>query len=224
MKFTDLQRKTVSIIVLAAFLGLLGAWATPAPAATRAGNSETAIVQGESDGPNFIETENTKAPAIAKGKKFPWLIVGLGVVAIGVAVYFLVIKKTNYTLTVTLGAGCTGTPTATTSYEKGTVVSYNYTPATGYTNIQVMVDGVSVPDSGTITMDANKALTVTAETVDIRGIWYFTTTGLTSTNFNVQFAGTATSGTVTIPGFTNTGTYTVTGENVSITITGPITF
>lgn len=212
------------MVVLVAFIGLLHFWATPVPAATRTGDSTTTITQGDSDGPNFIEEDGGKAPAIHKGKKFPWLFVGLGVVAVGVAVYFLVIKKPNYTLTVTLGAGCTGTPTATASYKKGTVVNYNYTPANGYCNIQVKVDGVDVPDLGTITMDKNKTLTVTADAVDIRGTWYFTTTGLTSSNFNAQFVGTASSGTVTLVEFTNTGTYTVTGENVDFTITGPLHF
>jgi hypothetical protein len=163
MKFTHLQRKTISLIVLAAFVGLLHFWATPAPAATRTGNSETTIAQGNSGGPNFIEEESGSTRGIQKAKKFPWLFIGLGVVAVGVALYFLVINKPKFTLTVTLGAGCTGTPAASGTYKEGTAVSYNYTPLAGYGSLQVKVDGAAVPASGTITMDKDKALTVTAE-------------------------------------------------------------
>jgi hypothetical protein len=222
MKFTDFQRKSVSLIVLISFVTLLQLWATPAPAATRTGNSETTIAQGNSGGPNFIEEESGSTRSIQKAKKFPWLFVGLGVIAIGVAVYFLVIKKTNYTLTVTLGAGCTGTPAATTSYEKGTVVSYNYTPMVGYGNVQVTVDGVAAPASGTITMDKDKALTVTAELLDIRGTWNMlrTNTGSSPVNRILIFTGTTTSGTVSIQwssGGNDAGVYTVNGSSVDFT-------
>jgi len=223
MKFTHLQRKTVSLIVLAAFVGLLHGWSMPAQAATKAGNSETTIAQGDS-GPNFIEAESGKTPAISKGKKFPWLFVGLGVVVIGVALYFLVIKKTNYTLNVTLGAGCTGTPAATATYEKGTVVSYNYTPQAGFGLVKVTVDGVAAPAAGTITMDKDKTLAVTATAMDIRGTWLVTATGLTAASFHITFTGTTTSGTLKLVEFTNTGSYTVNGENISFGIGGGITF
>jgi hypothetical protein len=226
MKFSNLQRKTVSLIVLAAFVGLLHGWATPAQAATKAGNSETAIAQGDS-GPNFIEAESGKTPAISKGKKFPWLFVGLGVVVIGVALYFLVIKKTNYTLNVTLGAGCTGTPAATAAYKKGTVVTYNYTPLAGYGLVKVTVDGVAAASSGTITMDKDKTLAVTATALDIRGTWNVNFTGSSGLNsFQIVFTGTTASGTWKLNGYSDTGTYTVTGgENVSFTFNGaPWTF
>jgi hypothetical protein len=216
MKFTNLQRKSVSLIVLVSFVALLQLWATPAPAATRTGNSETTIAQGNSGGPNFIEEESGSTRSIQKAKKFPWLFVGLGVIAIGVAVYFLVIKKTNYTLTVTLGAGCTGTPAATTSYEKGTVVSYNYTPLAGYGLVQVTVDGAAAPASGTITMDNNKTLAVTAMALDIRGTWVVNFTGSSGANtYTIVFSGTQTSGTWHLIGYSDTGTYTTNAENVN---------
>jgi hypothetical protein len=226
MKFTHLQRKMVSLIVLAAFVGLLHGWSMPAQAATKAGNSETAIAQGD-NGPNFIEAESGKTHAISKGKKFPWLFVGLGVVVVGVALYFLVIKKTNYTLTVTLGAGCTGTPAATATYKKGTVVTYNYTPLAGFGLVKVTVDGVAAPAAGTITMDKNKALAVTATALDIRGTWNVNFTGSSGiSTFQIVFTGTTTSGTWKLNGYTDTGTYAVTGgENVSFTFNGaPWTF
>ncbi len=161
MKFTNFQRKSVSLIVLATFVALLHFWATPAPAATIAGNSETAIAQRDSGGPSFIEEESTE-PVIKKAKKFPWLFIGLGVVVIGVAVYFLVIKKPKYTLTVTLGTGCTGTPAATAKFKKGESVPYNYSPQAGYGNLQVKLDGVAVAASGTVAMDKAHTLEVSA--------------------------------------------------------------
>jgi hypothetical protein len=216
MKFTNLQRKMVSLIVVAAFLGLLTIWATPAPAATKAGSSETAIAQGDGSGPNFIEAESSKTPAITKAKKFPWLFVGLGVVVVGVALYFLVIKKPNYTLTVTVGEGCTGTPAAGASYKKGTVVSYNYTPLAGYGLVQVTVDGVVAPASGTITMDKNKTLAVTAAKLDIRGTWVVNFTGSSaSSTFTIVFTGTQANGTWKLIGYSDTGTYVVNAENVA---------
>ncbi|MCJ7526083.1 MAG: PEGA domain-containing protein, partial [Candidatus Aminicenantes bacterium] len=99
------------------------------------------------------------APAIKKGKKFPWLIVALVVVAGGAAVYFLVLKKKKYTLTVTVGEGVTGTPAAGTSTnEKGTVVNYNYSLQSGYDDLSVTLDGAPVAASGTVTMNANHTL------------------------------------------------------------------
>jgi hypothetical protein len=225
MKFTHLQRKMVSLIVLAAFVGLLHGWSMPAQAATKAGNSETAIAQGD-NGPSFIEAESGKTPAISKGKKFPWLFVGLGVVVIGVALYFLVIKKPDYTLNVTLGTGCTGTPAATATYKKGTVVTYNYTPLAGYGLVKVTVDGVAAASSGTITMDKDKTLAVTATALDIRGTWNVNFTGSSGiSSFQIVFTGTTTSGTWKLNGYTDTGTYVVNGVDVAFVFNGaPWTF
>ncbi len=66
----------------------------------------------------------------------------------------------SYVLAVTKGAGVSGTPaTGTYTYASGTTVNYNYTAASGYTNLVVKLDGVAVATSGTITMDANHTLT-----------------------------------------------------------------
>ena len=96
-----------------------------------------------------------------KGKKFPWLIVALVTVAGGAALYFLVLKKTKYELTVTLGAGTTGTP-ATSKYKKGEVVAYSFSAQAGYGNLQVMLDGSLVAASGSVTMDKAHAITTSA--------------------------------------------------------------
>jgi hypothetical protein len=115
------------------------------------------------DDANVIEDEGYPGK---KKKKFPWLLVVGGIVVVGVALYFLVIKKPKYDLTVTVGEGVTGNPaTGTTSYKKGDTVNYNYTAQSGYTDLTVKVDGADVPASGTITMDKNKSLTATATEV-----------------------------------------------------------
>ena len=215
MKFTNLQHKTVSLIVLATFVSLLYFSATPAPAATRAGNSETAIAPGDSGAPSFIEEEGTPEGFVKKPGKFPWLIVGLGVVAVGAALYFLVIKKPKYTLTVTLDANCTGTPAATGKYTKGTVVNYNYTAPAGYL-AQVKLDGVDVLASGTVTMDKDHAITVTSAR-DIRGAWTFNfkaTNIVKNWSWTLTFTGDGKSGIFT-DNFGDKGTYTITGNTVT---------
>ena len=75
------------------------------------------------------------------------------------ALYFLVLKTTKYELTVTLGAGITGTP-ATGKYKKGEVVAYSFSAQTGYADLHVMLDGAEVAAAGNVTMD--KAHTITA--------------------------------------------------------------
>ena len=226
MKLTEFQRKSVSLVVLFTFLALLHFWATPAPASTGTGNSTATIAPGDGSGPGFFEEESAQAPVIKKSKKFPWLLVGLGAVAVGVALYFLVIKKPNYKLNVSLGVGCTGTPAASASYKKGTVVTYDYKPYAGYGNVQVTVDGAAVPNSGTITMDRDKTLSVSAENLDIRGTWLFSFTGVDGfETFTMICSGSRTSGTWIMVGYSDTGNYTVDGENVAFVFNGtPWTF
>lgn len=219
MKFTNLQHKTISMIVLLTFVVLLHFSATPAQAASNSGNSETTIAQGNSNGPGFIEEESSSEPVIKKGKKFPILFVALGVVAIGVAVYFLVIKKPDYTLTVNLGTGCTGTPAATAKYKKDTAVAYNYTAPAGYM-AQVKLDGVAVPASGTVTMDKDHTLDVTSE-IDIRGTWNFkfrATNVSKNWTWSFKFTGDGKSGPVMI--YIYPGTYTVSGNNITWQFSG----
>jgi hypothetical protein len=169
MKFSDFQRKAVSLIVLTTFVALLHFWATPAPAASTVGNSETAIGQGNSGGPGFIEHESKLEPVIKKERKFPWLIVGLGVVAVSIAVYFLIIKKPKYTLTVNIGTGAQGTPeSGTYTYKKGQTVAYKYQSSDGFKIKTILLDGQEVPAEGTIAMDKDHRIEVAAavEVVD----------------------------------------------------------
>jgi hypothetical protein len=166
VSFTIFQRKSVSLIVLATFVALLFFWTTPAPADSTIGNSKMVIGQGNSGGPGFIEHESKLEPVIKKERKFPWLIVGLGIVAVGIAVYFLVIKKSKYTLTVNMSTGAQGTPASGThAYKKGQTVAYRYQSSDGYKIKTILLDGQEVPAEGTIAMDKDHRIEVAA--VDI---------------------------------------------------------
>ena len=71
----------------------------------------------------------------------------------------------THTLSVSLGAGITGSPNATTIYVEGASVNYAYTLADPcYQNLLVRLDGAPASASGTITMDRDHALTATAST------------------------------------------------------------
>jgi streptogramin lyase len=96
-----------------------------------------------------------------KPKKFPSLLVAGGVLILSV-VLAIILKKKKYTLTVILGEGVDGMPTSgSTTYRKGSVVSYNYSRQSGYTNLVVTLDGTPVASSGTVTMDGNHTLRAT---------------------------------------------------------------
>jgi formylglycine-generating enzyme required for sulfatase activity len=110
--------------------------------------------------------EKSQSQARFKKKKFPWLWVLLGVGVATAAILLLTKKKkpsVQYALTVTLGAGVSGTPAAgTTSHDSGALVDYNYTPGAGYSSVEVKLDGNVVAASGSVTMDQDHALAVTA--------------------------------------------------------------
>lgn len=106
-----------------------------------------------------IEKEN---PPPGKKKKFPWLWIA-GAVVVTVAVILLLTKKPKRTLTVSVGEGVDGTPiSGATAYKNGASVSYNYTLKSGYSGLVVRLDGNNVAASGTIKMDKNHTLTVSA--------------------------------------------------------------
>lgn len=162
MKFTDIQRRSLSLAVLTAFVFMLCLWSAPAAAATAPGKSTTAVSNGDGRGTGFLEKESATKPVVKKAKKFPWLFVGIGAVAVGVTVLLLLIVKPRYELKVRMGVGVSGTPDATSKYKKGTVVSYEYRTLTGYMAL-VTLDGLEVPALGTLTMDRDHSLAVSAE-------------------------------------------------------------
>jgi tetratricopeptide (TPR) repeat protein len=110
-----------------------------------------------------IEQEKEKpVPQLKKKKKFPWLLAILGVGVIVVLVMLLT-KKKKQTLNVTVGEGVDGTPAAGSySYQKGTVVNYNYSQQSGYINLTVKLDGNNAAASGAVTMNDNHSLTCSA--------------------------------------------------------------
>ncbi len=79
----------------------------------------------------------------------------------------------QYVLTVTVGEGITGTPaTGSYSYTDADLVNYSYSLQTGYENLVVQLDGVTVGNNGIISMNMSHILTVTAEKIfDPNGDW-----------------------------------------------------
>jgi hypothetical protein len=163
MKNLNSGRKPISLFVIVAFSAMLCFWAGQAPAAPFPGrDAGTAAAPDEGHGTDYIESEENP-PAHGKKGKFPWLVAAVVIVAGGAALYFLVLKKKNYTLTVSVGEGVTGSPAAGTSTsKKGTVINYSYAKQAGYDNLAVTLDGAPVAASGTVTMNANHALEATA--------------------------------------------------------------
>jgi sulfatase modifying factor 1 len=157
------QRKTISMFVIVSFTVLLCVW-TNLGAGTEK-NSRTTMEQSDGSTPNFLEQEKNGETVAKKGKKFPWLMAGLGAVALGVVIYFLVIKKSRYcTLTIDRGEGTTGEPASTVKVKKqaGFFINYQYVLQAGYHGLQVKLDGIEAPDHGTITMNRDHTLSVTA--------------------------------------------------------------
>jgi hypothetical protein len=170
MKFTDLGHKAVSLIVLIAFIALLQGGPAPAQTTAAPGESRAKVTTGD-DTPGSFEVEAEAPAAIKKHKKFPWLMAALGAVAVGVTIYLLVHKKkTKYTLWANLDQGVTGSPQGQESYKNGQNVPYSYKARQGYFNLKVMLDGVEKPASGTIVMDRDHVIFVSAEIEVTEGV------------------------------------------------------
>ncbi len=135
------------------------------PGQTGVEAESTSAEAAEKGGPQAsFRVKETPAPQVVKKKKFPWLLVIAGAVVVGVAVYFLVLKKPKYKLDVTLGEGVQGTPGAgSTEYKKGKAVAYSYQLQSGYKNLQVKLDGAVVAASGQVKMNAHHSLAVSSE-------------------------------------------------------------
>jgi hypothetical protein len=66
---------------------------------------------------------------------------------------------TGYVLSAIVGEGVQGNlVTLTKQFDQGTQVPYAFTPRSGFTSAIVVIDGVVVPPSGTLTMNANHSL------------------------------------------------------------------
>jgi len=156
-------RKSIALWVILAFLGLLCTSSSTATWAVENGSGTEAVSPETDSEADVIEHEGGGERTVEKSS-FPWgIVLGLGLLVGAAAVYFLVVKKSKeYTLTVTLGTGVTGTPAATAKYKKDSVVSYTYSAQSGYTNLAVLLDGTAVAASGTVTMSADHSLSISA--------------------------------------------------------------
>ncbi|UCH98404.1 MAG: hypothetical protein JSV88_16600 [Candidatus Aminicenantes bacterium] len=130
----------------------------------------------------------------------------------------------EYKLSVSVGAGVTGTPeTGTYFYDAGEQVNYSYALEDGYTNLRVTLDGAQVESTGTITISQDHILFAYAEKeYYIQGTWGLTEQYNDGSSFEVTvtFIGDTESGEV-FDSDGGTGTYTVDGRSVNFTIYYP---
>ena len=130
----------------------------------------------------------------------------------------------DYRFSVAISTGAVGTPEAGTYYyDAGEQVNYNYSLEAGYTNLRVSLDGLNIGSSGTITISQNHVLYVfTEKEYYIQGPWTLAEQYEDGSSFTVTvtFTGEVKSGTV-VDSDGGTGTYTVSGANVTFTIEYP---
>ena len=158
-----------TLILVIALVGVfcLSTWASE-PETNNNGNTDkaaqSAVGPGSGNGPGVLEQEQAQLPTKIAKKHFPWLWVAAGAVVVGVILYFTVIKKAEYKLNVSIGAGVSGYPIAGTFvYKKGKKVRYLYSLGYGYRALKVMFDNKEVAASGEFTMDRDHVLAVTSE-------------------------------------------------------------
>ena len=100
----------------------------------------------------------------------------------------------DYTVTVVLGPGISGTPAAGTHVQKEfDSVEYSYGPQEGAAAPSVKVNGTAYAVSGTLTMYTN--VRIEAYQTDIRGSWHFilkeTSTSTQKSAMDITFSGTS---------------------------------
>jgi tetratricopeptide (TPR) repeat protein len=122
--------------------------------------------------PQTVEMpKKSPAAVVKKKKKFPWLLAILGVGVVVALIIILTKKKSDsLTLKVTVGEGVTGNPSAGSFlYKKGDKITYSYSLATSatyiYNDLSVLLDGNKLSASGTITMDGNHTLSISASKI-----------------------------------------------------------
>jgi len=108
-------------------------------------------------------------------------------------------EPAEYTLTVTVTDGVSGTPAAGIyTHSANDVVPYNYTVGSGYKSLSVTLDGATVANSGAVTITGNHTLAATAQSYDVRGSWSgrsWPGGGAGASDFNCRFSGEILSGT-----------------------------
>lgn len=168
------------VVILAGYF-CLSAWAPATDAENGKADTSTGVnsASGEEDTPGVQEQE---APAKVKKKHFPWFWVAAGVVVAGVIIYFTVIKKPEYKLTVAVGTGVSGTPaTGTVTYKKGKKISYSFTLKDGYKDLRVYLNGAAVSAAGEIEMNRQHYLVAAATEVSYYDLTVTLGTGVTGT-------------------------------------------
>ncbi len=156
---------TFLLVVILAGCFCLSAWAPEADGEKGKADNSTSVASasGEEDPPGVQEQE---APAKMKKKHFPWFWVAAGVVVVGVVLYFTVIKKPEYKLTVSVGTGVSGTPASgTVTYKKGKKVSYSFKLQDGYKDLRVYLNGTAFSAAGEIEMNRHHYLVAAASEV-----------------------------------------------------------
>jgi len=121
MKLVNFYRKPISLFVMVTFTILLCFWSTRPRLLPRRRRLKKIRERHWNRGTAAVPVSSRKRvkaqPRLKKPHKFPWLLVGAVVVVGAAALYFLVLKSTQYTLTVSL-SGATGTPATTENTRK----------------------------------------------------------------------------------------------------------
>ena len=89
------HQKWISLLAMVTFVWLLQVSTMPLTASE---TSEQIAAADTEQGPNFVERTGVAGPATAKKSILPYVLIGVGVVAV-VAVLFLVVSKTDYDIT-----------------------------------------------------------------------------------------------------------------------------
>jgi len=133
------QQKWIAMLVVLTFVWLMQVSTMPVSAA---GTTEQVSSAGAEQGPDYLEAIGQKAAPAAKKSILPYILIGVGVLAVTAAVLFLVVLK-NYDITgtwlMTYGTGSTDTYTFVGDKKTGT-----YTTTGGLCKGTYAVDGKDV--------------------------------------------------------------------------------
>jgi hypothetical protein len=185
------QQKWIALLVTLTFMWLLQVSTMPMAAA---GTTEQASLANAEQGPGYVEAAGHKYVPAPKRSILPYILIGVGVVAVA-AVLFLVVFKTKYDITGSWTFVFVGATHETH------VLTFTGTKASG---------SYSFPDiptlAGTYTVDAKNVAMVVTSTPSLQ--------------FTGQFTDKDTmSGTYILPGGGAGGTWTWTATRVAATTT-----
>jgi hypothetical protein len=86
------QQKWIALLVVCTFMWLMQVSTMPVAAA---GTTEQISSASAGQGPDYYEAVGQKAAPAKKKSMLPWILIGVGVIAVSAALYFFVLK-TNY--------------------------------------------------------------------------------------------------------------------------------